>query len=67
MVKSIKTKFFFRLFNSSFLAEVCTADDEKSSNLVPIIVGACLAVLVVIVLVAYMIGRRRGRNGYQSV
>jgi len=48
-------------------AEICSADDEKSSNLVPIIVGASLAVLVIIVLVAYMIGRRRGRNGYQSV
>lgn len=48
-------------------AELCSADDEKDSNLVPIIVGACLAVLVVIVLVAYMIGRRRSRNGYQSV
>ncbi|CAF3012635.1 unnamed protein product [Rotaria sp. Silwood2] len=40
---------------------------DKNSNLIPIIVGACLAVLVVIVLVAYLIGRRRSRNGYQSV
>ena len=47
--------------------KVCKADDQKDSNLVPIIVGACLAVLVVIVLVAYLIGRRRSRTGYQSV
>jgi lysosomal-associated membrane protein 1/2 len=46
---------------------VCSADVAKDSNLIPIIVGACLAVLVVIVLIAYLIGRRRSRNGYQSV
>lgn len=48
-------------------ADICSADDDKDSNIVPIIVGACLSVLVVIVLVAYVIGRRRSRNGYQSV
>ena len=42
-------------------------DILKNSNLIPIIVGVCLALLVVIVLVAYLIGRRRNRNGYQSV
>jgi lysosomal-associated membrane protein 1/2 len=49
------------------LENVCGADVEKNSNLIPIIVGACLALLVVIVLIAYLIGRRRSRNGYQSV
>ena len=49
------------------IEKVCKADDEKDSNLVPIIVGACLAVLVIIVLIAYLIGRRRSRTGYQSV
>ena len=49
------------------LEKVCQADIEKDSNLIPIIVGACLAVLVIIVLAAYLIGRRRSRNGYQSV
>ena len=49
------------------LEKVCAADINKNSNLIPIIVGACLAVLVVIVLIAYLIGRRRSRNGYQSV
>ena len=49
------------------LEKVCTMDYIRNSNLIPIIVGICLAVLVVVVLVAYLIGRRRNRNGYQSV
>ncbi|OXA51562.1 lysosome-associated membrane glycoprotein 1 [Folsomia candida] len=44
----------------------CPADD--ASDVVPIAVGAALAGLVVIVLIAYLIGRRRSRSrGYQSV
>jgi lysosomal-associated membrane protein 1/2 len=44
----------------------CPADD--ASDIVPIAVGAALAGLVVIVLIAYLIGRRRSRSrGYQSV
>ncbi|BFZ00860.1 hypothetical protein BsWGS_03900 [Bradybaena similaris] len=42
--------------------------DEQTSSVVPIAVGACLAGLVVIVLIAYLIGRRRSRKaGYESV
>jgi hypothetical protein len=53
---------------SDFDAEtVCKTDNDKDSNLIPIIVGACLGVLVVIVLVAYLIGRQRTRPGYQTV
>jgi len=49
-----------------FVAIDCPADD--SSDVVPIAVGAALAGLVVIVLLAYLIGRRRARaRGYQSV
>jgi lysosomal-associated membrane protein 1/2 len=47
-------------------AVVC-GDDTKVSNLVPIIVGACLAALILIVLIAYLIGRKRSRRGYESV
>jgi len=44
----------------------CAADD--ATDVVPIAVGAALAGLVVIVLIAYLIGRRRSRaRGYQSV
>jgi predicted permease len=49
------------------LEKVCQADLDKDSNLIPIIVGACLATLIVVVLVAYLIGRGRTRTGYQSV
>jgi lysosomal-associated membrane protein 1/2 len=49
-----------------FSAIDCPADD--ASDTVPIAVGAALAGLVVIVLIAYLIGRRRSRaRGYQSV
>jgi lysosomal-associated membrane protein 1/2 len=50
-------------FTDYAAAKVCF----KSSNLIPIIVGVVLAVLVIVILVAYLIGRRRNRNGYQSV
>lgn len=45
----------------------CSADTQGTSKLVPIIVGSALAILVVMVLVAYIIGRRKHRPGYQSV
>jgi len=42
--------------------------DIRTSDLVPIVVGACLAGLVIIVLIAYLIGRARAkRQGYASV
>ncbi|KAI1303041.1 Mediator of RNA polymerase II transcription subunit 4 [Halotydeus destructor] len=45
----------------------CPADNEVN-NLVPIAVGCALLALVVIVLIAYFIGRRRSRRlAYQSV
>jgi lysosomal-associated membrane protein 1/2 len=45
----------------------CSAD-KSESDLVPIIVGGCLALLVIVVLVAYLVGRARSkRQGYASV
>ncbi|CAH1781058.1 unnamed protein product, partial [Owenia fusiformis] len=44
----------------------CAADDS-TGNIVPIAVGAALAGLVIIVLIAYLIGRRKSRKGYESV
>ncbi|XP_052215442.1 lysosome-associated membrane glycoprotein 2-like isoform X1 [Dreissena polymorpha] len=44
----------------------CSAD-SKTSSIVPIAVGAALAGLVVIVLIAYLIGRRRNRQGYDEM
>jgi len=49
-----------------FSANPCP-EDSRISNIVPIAVGAALAGLVVIVLVAYLIGRRRTKRGYESV
>ncbi|CAL8094859.1 unnamed protein product [Orchesella dallaii] len=53
--------------HSEFSAAIpCPADD--ATDVVPIAVGAALAGLVVIVLIAYLVGRRRSRaRGYQSV
>lgn len=50
-----------------FSAEECAAD-EKVSDIVPIAVGVALASLIIVVLIAYLVGRRRSRQkGYQSV
>ncbi|XP_028972389.2 lysosome-associated membrane glycoprotein 1a isoform X1 [Esox lucius] len=46
-------------------AEECQLDQENM--LIPIIVGAALAGLVLIVLVAYLIGRKRSHAGYQTI
>ena len=50
----------------SVLADNCDAD-KAANNIVPIAVGAALAVLVIIVLVLYLIGRRKHQKGYQTV
>jgi len=49
------------------VAVVECKDDRAVSNLVPIIVGAALGGLILIVLIAYLIGRRRSRRGYEQV
>lgn len=54
-------------FSDYGLETVCDADDDKDSNIVPIIVGAALGAMIVIVLVAYIIGRRRNRSGYNAL
>jgi len=42
--------------------------DAKTADIVPIVVGLCLAALILIVLIAYCIGRARARReGYSSV
>jgi len=48
-------------------AESCDADD-RVSDAVPIAVGCALAALIIVVLIAYLVGRRNSRQkGYQSV
>uniref|UniRef100_A0A665VXK8 Lysosome-associated membrane glycoprotein 1 n=1 Tax=Echeneis naucrates TaxID=173247 RepID=A0A665VXK8_ECHNA len=46
-------------------AEECQIDQDQM--LIPIIVGAALAGLVLIVLIAYLIGRKRSHAGYQTM
>jgi len=40
---------------------------EDNNNIVPIAVGCALAGLVLIVLIAYIIGRRKSQRGYEKV
>ncbi|XP_067259101.1 lysosome-associated membrane glycoprotein 1a [Chanodichthys erythropterus] len=51
--------------NKFSAAEQCRVDQENM--LIPIIVGAALAGLVLIVLIAYLIGRKRTHAGYQTI
>ncbi|XP_041640942.1 lysosome-associated membrane glycoprotein 1a [Cheilinus undulatus] len=51
--------------NQFATAEECLMD--QTQMLIPIIVGAALAGLVLIVLIAYLIGRKRSHAGYQTI
>lgn len=51
--------------NQFATAEECQMDQDQM--LIPIIVGAALAGLVLIVLIAYLIGRKRSHAGYQTI
>lgn len=51
--------------NQFATAEDCQMDEDQM--LIPIIVGAALAGLVLIVLIAYLIGRKRSHAGYQTI
>ncbi|XP_061482673.1 lysosome-associated membrane glycoprotein 1 [Rhineura floridana] len=56
----------FKMSGDTFGAvEECQLDENNM--LIPIIVGAALAGLVLIVLVAYLIGRKRSHAGYQTI
>lgn len=58
--------FFFPHSFSLFSAEDCKAD-EPDNFIVPIAVGVALAVLIIIVLLAYVIGRKRSQtSGYEQ-
>ncbi|XP_029933935.1 lysosome-associated membrane glycoprotein 1a [Myripristis murdjan] len=51
--------------NNFATAEECQMDQDQM--LIPIIVGAAMAGLVLIVLIAYLIGRKRSHAGYQTI
>lgn len=56
-------------FSVLCVEQECPADksDDGDDNTVPIAVGAALGGLVLIVLIAYIIGRRRSTSGYEQV
>ncbi|XP_032383773.1 lysosome-associated membrane glycoprotein 2 isoform X1 [Etheostoma spectabile] len=57
----------FGVKNGAFsTAEECFLDSDLSF-LVPIAVGVALSFLIILVLISYLIGRRKSRTGYQSV
>ncbi|KAK1804297.1 hypothetical protein P4O66_020027 [Electrophorus voltai] len=57
----------FDVTNDEFsTAEECFLDADLSF-LVPIAVGVALGFLIILVLISYLIGRRKSRTGYQSV
>lgn len=56
----------FNISENKFGPAVECAEDQNGM-LVPIVVGAALAGLVLIVLIAYLIGRRRSHAGYQTI
>ncbi|XP_077333457.1 lysosome-associated membrane glycoprotein 2 isoform X2 [Lithobates pipiens] len=56
----------FNLHNGTYgTASECHLDDD--SILIPIIVGAALSGLIVIIVIAYLIGRRKTYAGYQTI
>ncbi|XP_009070214.1 PREDICTED: lysosome-associated membrane glycoprotein 2 [Acanthisitta chloris] len=56
---------FLVVENKFATAQECSLDDD--SILIPIVVGAALAVLIAIIVVAYIIGRRKSYAGYQTL
>lgn len=67
--KDVQVQPFREDKNTFAKAEVCSTvkPKKKTSNIVPIAVGCALAGLIVIVLIAYLIGRRKSSRGYQQV
>jgi len=68
-MKSVQLEAFRTKSDDSFSSAVsCAADAILTGDTVPIAVGCTLAALVVVVLMAYLFGRRKARQrGYQSV
>lgn len=68
----LKEKLSFCLHSVTFCSTSCVSIAEEcqmdqNQMIIPIIVGAALAGLVLITLVAYLIGKRRSHAGYQAI
>ncbi|XP_035600584.1 lysosome-associated membrane glycoprotein 2 isoform X2 [Oncorhynchus keta] len=57
----------FEVNKGEFATAVECFMDSDLSFLVPIAVGVALSFLIILVLISYLIGRRKSRTGYQSV
>lgn len=69
-INKIEVQPFTNSYNQTQNFDSCssTSSPSKSSSIVPIAVGCALAGLIVIVLIAYLIGKRKGDGrGYQQV
>ncbi|KAJ6633511.1 hypothetical protein lerEdw1_014494 [Lerista edwardsae] len=56
----------FMVKNNAFAtAEECLLDDD--TIIIPIAVGAALGALIVLIVIAYLIGRRKSQVGYQTL
>lgn len=56
---------FFVTHFFSPTAQECSLDDD--TILIPIIVGAGLSGLIIVIVIAYLIGRRKSYAGYQTL
>jgi lysosomal-associated membrane protein 1/2 len=67
--ESLRVEAFLQNSTTLLTEHVCKLDQQQeTSDLIPIIIGAALAALVVIVLVAYLIGRARARgSNYETI
>lgn len=68
MVSILFSKLFCNshIINNAFTAKDC--EPYETPDIVPIAVGCALMVLIIIVLVGYLIGRRRNQaRGYLSM
>ncbi|KAJ7313272.1 hypothetical protein JRQ81_004556 [Phrynocephalus forsythii] len=56
----------FELKNGDFGdADICP--EQRRSSVVPIVVGVLLGLLILIVVIAFLVGRRRAHAGYQTL
>jgi len=69
ITESLRAEAFLPNSTTLLTEHVCTLDqNQETSDLIPIIIGAALAALVVVVLVAYLIGRARARgSNYETI
>ncbi|RXG60707.1 Lysosome-associated membrane glycoprotein 1 [Armadillidium vulgare] len=66
-VNAVQFEAFNKLPSKDKFVDEIHCDADKVADIVPIAVGCALAGLIIIVLIAYVVGRRRRSATYQSV